>query len=648
MVETIVLVGNPNVGKSVIFGRLTGTYAVVSNYPGTTVDISRGAMTLAGRRYEVIDTPGTDALLPSSEDEQVTRDVIMRVRPAAVIQVADAKNLRRALLLTFELIECGVPLILALNMHDEAVSRGIRIDAPRLENILGVPVIATIGITGEGIPELKKRLPHARHGNFNATYPPEIERLLTETAAGFGAPAPCARAAAAMLVSGDRTVFRYVAGALPDGFIGRLERKVADFVRPPRLLIFETKNMYAAQITGEVITSQGTPAESRLARLGALCMRPFPGYLIVLAVLFIMYEFVGVFAAGTLVNLLENHLFGRYVIPLAGTLINGAIPSEIVREFLMGPYGLVSMALTYAAAIVLPVVAAFFLFFGLLEDSGYLPRLSVMLDRLFRTFGLNGKAVLPMVLGLGCGTMAALGTRILETRKERLLALLLLSLTIPCSAQLGIILGLLAGLSWQAGLIWFVSITGSLVAVGAAANRVLPGHRSPFILEIPPLRRPDFGNVVTKVKMRLVWYVKEAVPLFALGTAILFFSDKLHMLSVLERVARPVVVSAMGLPAQVTPTFILGFLRRDYGAAGLFVMAQDGLLDARQVVVSAVAITLFIPCVAQCFVVIREQGMKIAIALFAFVIIYAIGYSSLLNMVLKTFHPLILAPLGRG
>src|SRR3989339_672165 len=159
MVETIVLVGNPNVGKSVIFGRLTGTYAVVSNYPGTTVDISRGAMTLAGRRYEVIDTPGTDALLPSSEDEQVTRDVLMRSRPAAVIQVADAKNLRRALLLTFELIECGVPLILALNMHDEAVSRGIRIDCPRLEHILGIPVVATVGITGEGISELKKRLP---------------------------------------------------------------------------------------------------------------------------------------------------------------------------------------------------------------------------------------------------------------------------------------------------------------------------------------------------------------------------------------------------------------------------------------------------------------------------------------------------------
>ena len=634
MVETIVLVGNPNVGKSVIFGRLTGTYAVVSNYPGTTVDISRGAMTLAGRRYEVIDTPGTDALLPSSEDEQVTRDVLMRSRPAAVIQVADAKNLRRALLLTFELIECGVPIILALNMYDEAVSRGIRIDCPRLEHILGIPVVATVGITGEGISELKKRLPGARPSIFPLTYQPEVERLLAETAAAFGAPEFCARAGTAMLVSGDKTVLRY-AGAVPDGFMARLERRVADFVRPPRLLMFETRNMYAAEIVGEVVTGHGTPAESRLARLGALCMRPFPGYLIVLAVLFIMYEFVGVFAAGTLVNLLENKLFGLYIIPFARALTENLIPSQFVREFLVGPYGLISMALTYAAAIVLPVVGAFFLFFGLLEDSGYLPRLSVMLDRLFRTFGLNGKAVLPMVLGLGCGTMAALGTRILETRKERLLALLLLSLTIPCSAQLGIILGLLAGISWKAGLIWFVSIAGSLVVVGAAANRVLPGHRSPFILEIPPLRRPDFENVVTKVKMRLVWYVKEAVPLFALGTALLFFGDKLHLLSAVERLAQPVVVSAMGLPEQVTPAFILGFLRRDYGAAGLFVMAQQGLLDARQVVVSAVAITLFIPCVAQCFVVIREQGMKIALALFAFVIVYAIGYSSLLNMALE-------------
>ena len=295
------------------------------------------------------------------------------------------------------------------------------------------------------------------------------------------------------------------------------------------------------------------------------------------------------------------------------------------------------MALTYALAIVLPIVGAFFIVFGFMEDSGYLPRLSVMLDRAFRKFGLNGKAVLPMVLGLGCGTMAAMGSRILESKKERLIAVLLLSLTIPCSAQIGVILGLLSGLSYKATLIWLLSITLSLTFVGYLASKIIPGTASCFVMEIPPLRKPELSNILLKVKMRVAWYFKEAVPLFILGTLILFAADKLNLIKAAERIASPVISGLLGLPAMATESFILGFLRRDYGAAGLFMLTKDGFMDPRQVVVSIIAITLFVPCIAQSFMVIKEQGYKIAFMIFAFVSVYALLFAGLVNFILRTF-----------
>jgi ferrous iron transport protein B len=241
-----------------------------------------------------------------------------------------------------------------------------------------------------------------------------------------------------------------------------------------------------------------------------------------------------------------------------------------------------------------------------------------------------------MVLGLGCGTMASLTTRILETRKERLLVIVLLAVAVPCSAQLGVTLGLLAGLSIMAFVIWFLSIIISLLLVGWAAEKLIPGCRQPFLLEIPPLRIPNMGNIFQKVRMRLMWYLKEAVPLFVLGTAILFFMDITGLLSLSERVLKPFISTGLGLPAETTSSFIMGFLRRDYGSAMLYNMAKHGLLTPRQVVVSVVTITLFIPCIAQFFVVVKEHGIKLALVILAFVMAYAFLFGGALNLLLKT------------
>ena len=621
------LIGNPNVGKSVIFNKLTGSYAVVSNYPGTTVDLSRGMTNFGGKPYQLIDTPGTLSLVPSSEDEQVTRDLVFRERPDVIVQVADAKNLRRTLLLTIELAELKVPMVLVLNMADEARERGIKVDRAELEKILGISVISTVGITGEGVKELAKQIPLAKVPAFNMSYSPEIEQLIEQAEKLLPENKMFKRALALMLVSGDEAALRYVDIKLHGDIRSAILGSAAD----AKEAVFRFKNGVVNDILQKITLTAAKLNVSLSKKFGELLMKPFPGYIVVLLALFIMYEFVGVFAAGILVNLLEKQLFGGLINPFFAALSLKVFGLGFINDLLVGPYGLISMALTYALAIVFPIVSAFFLFFGFLEDSGYLPRLSVMIDRVFELFGLNGKAVLPMVLGLGCGTMAAMSARILETKRERFLVILLLSLAVPCSAQAGVILGMLAGLSWKVSVLWLLSISGSLFFVGAVSGRMISGKRSPFMLEIPPLRWPSLSNILIKIKMRLAWYLKEAVPLFALGTLILFACDKFHVLSAVERALRPVVSGFLGLPVSVTQSFILGFLRRDYGAAGLFVLARQGALSARQVLVSTVAITLFMPCIAQCFMVVKEQGWKIATLIFIFVSLYALVFSGILN-----------------
>jgi ferrous iron transport protein B len=284
---------------------------------------------------------------------------------------------------------------------------------------------------------------------------------------------------------------------------------------------------------------------------------------------------------------------------------------------------------------VLPIVFMFFLVFSAMEDSGYLPRLAVMVNSSFRLIGLNGKAVLPMILGLGCDTMATLTARIMETRKERILVTLLLALGVPCSAQLGVVLGMLSSVGFAAGLWWGVTVVATMIAVGFLAARMLPGEGSDFLLEMPPIRRPQLGNILTKTGARIEWYLKEALPLFVLGTLILFVLDRLRLLSVIVRAGEPLVVGVLGLPAAAAEAFLIGFLRRDFGATKLFDMAQQGALSTVQVVVAMVVITLFIPCIANVFMIAKERGVRTALAMVAFIFPFAFGVGGLLNAVLR-------------
>jgi ferrous iron transport protein B len=373
-------------------------------------------------------------------------------------------------------------------------------------------------------------------------------------------------------------------------------------------------------------------------RLARAVREPLTGLPILALVLYVVYLIVGVFGAQTLVELLEDGLFGTWINPAATEIANRVIPVALVRDFLVGEYGLITMGLTYAIAIVLPVVATFFLVFGFLEDSGYIPRVAIFTDRIFRAIGLNGKAVLPMVLGLGCDTMATMTTRILGTPKERLIAILLLALGVPCSAQLATIMGILGGISAYALLTLFSVVLGQMFLVGFLAARIVKGERSEFIMELPPIRWPKARNLFVKTGLRVRWYLKEAAPLFLYGTILLFVLDRVGLLARLTRLGEPLVSGALGLPAESSGVFLMGFLRRDYGAAGLFAMNDAGKLTGVQCVVALTVMTLFVPCIANFLVMVKERGLKTGLTLLSIITVVAILTGAGLNYVLHALQ----------
>jgi ferrous iron transport protein B len=641
----VALVGNPNVGKSVIFASLTGRYVTVSNYPGTTVEVSRGRARLDGNEVEIIDTPGAASLVPMSEDEQATRDILLSGQIGRVIQVADAKNLERSLALSLQLAEAGVPFVIALNMMDEARSRGIEPNAKTLSEIIGVETIPTVATRRRGIDRLARAMGSARRSPVRVEYGVAIEDAIGRIEPMLRGYAIAPRSLAVMLLSGDTSITPWLRRSLGAADFARVQ-EISDelqarYGEPLGYVMARARWAKAESIVNRAVGYTGAVEPGLAAAIGKLMTHNVAGWFILVFVLWLTYEFVGRFGAGTLANLLEGGLFDRYLNPVMVSAVGHVLPWHalaIVRDALVGDYGMLTVALKYAVGLVLPIVTTFFIVFGLLEDSGYLPRLAVMTNSVFKRIGLNGKAILPMVLGLGCGTMAALTTRIMQTRKERVLVILLLALGVPCSAQLGVILGMLHGVGVPGTLVWVGVLLGVIFVVGAAAARVVPGESTEFILELPPVRIPQMTNVGTKTLARMEWYLREAVPLFILGTFLLFILHRAGFLYYIDRAASPVVTGWLALPGKASEAFIVGFLRRDYGAAGLYSLAKSGQMDGVAVVVGMVTITLFIPCIANFFVIIKELGLKAAAAIAVFIVPFAFLIGGLVNLILRGFH----------
>ncbi|HLD56108.1 MAG TPA: ferrous iron transport protein B [Candidatus Omnitrophota bacterium] len=636
--KKLAIVGNPNVGKSVLFNNLTGRYVTVANYPGTTVQVARGKAKMGDAGYEVIDTPGMYSFSPITEEEKVARSILIKENPYLVIHVVDAKNLERMLPFTLQLLEASLPTILVLNMMDEAERSGVTIDISKLEKELGIPVVGAVSTTGEGMAELKNRIQKFRAKEYEYRIPIDgpIEAALNETEKLLnGEYAVSRRLIGHLILQGDQEVGALVGEKQPE-IVYRLE-EIREEIRFHSADPIEYQVAICLKNESDKIVRQVMEVKDGKAgfkeRLSRLMMNPITGLPILFLVLYVgLYKFVGEFGAGTAVDFIERTIFERYVNPWITDIFSRIVPWPIARSLFVGEYGVITLGFRYAVALILPIVTFFFIVFSIIEDTGYLPRLAMLIDRMFKKIGLSGRAVIPMVLGFGCDTMATMVTRTLPTPRERLISTLLLALAVPCSAQLGVILALLHGKP-AAFFIWSGMVCLVFLFVGYLAAKILPGERPSFYMELPPLRWPKISNVAIKTYVRVKWYFKEVLPLFLLASLFIWLGQLTGLFDLaIYLLQRP--VEMIGLPQEAAKIFLFGFFRRDYGAAGLYDLTKAGILNERQLVVACVALTLFLPCIAQFLMNLKERGWKTGLGISVFILFFSFGAAFVLNFLL--------------
>lgn len=460
--------------------------------------------------------------------------------------------------------------------------------------------------------------------SLDLSYSPSVERAISEIESYLSADYGLSRRAIAMLaLQQDEEVLEWIEAQ--EGRKAAEAIKQAVGTEPHGLALTTELQEWASSVADETLYSPLQRKKPLGEWLGQICASPVYGFpMLFLVVYFGLYQFVGVFGGGTVVGWLEKGLFGEYVNPAVTGFFNAILPWPWLRMLFVGEYGVITLGVTYAVALILPLVTFYFLTFAILEDSGYLPRLAMLVDRLFKTLGLNGRAVIPIVLGFGCDTMATIVTRILETRRERVIATVLLALAIPCSAQLAVIMSLLAqrpeathllGLSMPTGLVvWGFVLALVFLVAGFLAARLTPGKAAPFFLELPPMRWPSPANVVAKTLSRLHWYFLEVFPLFIWASVMIWVGQITGLFGLLVRGLEP-LVRLVGLPNEAATAFLFGFFRRDYGAAGLMKVSGEGGLNGTQLVVACVTLTLFLPCIAQFMVMRKERGWKMAVGM---------------------------------
>ena len=441
-----------------------------------------------------------------------------------------------------------------------------------------------------------------------------------------------------LLLQGDPQIERQVRKqeAANYGLIQEMvTRTRANYSQPLSYIIALRRKGEAERILSATVTSREKSGGGFAEKLSRAMMNPITGIPILMAVLYFgLYQFVGILGAGTLVDLIEGTVFGEWLNPWVTGVFTSFIPFKVIQDLFVGEYGIVTLGLSYAIAIIFPIVTTFFIVFSMIEDSGYLPRLAMLVDRVFKVIGLSGRAVIPMVLGFGCGTMATIVTRTQETKRERIITTLLLALVIPCSAQLGVIFAILSD-NGLALFIWIVAISLIFLLVGYLSAKVIPGNKASFYMEVPPLRLPKVSHVLVKTYSRLQWYFVEVLPIFILASILLWIGDLTGLLAVATRGLEP-VVEFIGLPPEASFAFLYGFFRRDFGAAGLYDLHNSGVLVGIPLVVAAVTLTLFIPCIAQFSVMLKERGIKTALAIALFIFPFAFLAGFILNLILTT------------
>jgi len=537
--------GNPNIGKSVVFSRLTGAEVITSNYPGTTVDFSRGKARLLGSQVEVIDAPGTYSLQPTNRAEEVAVEVLRWAD--LIINVVDATNLERNLFLTLELLESKKPMILVLNMWDEAERSGIEIDVKELETHLSVPVVATIALTGEGIKDLVSRL--------NEALTPRESKMLTEEEK--------------WIEIGHITRDVQKVTHKHPGVLNRFsEATIKPLTGTPIALIVIFATFWMVRLIGEGL----------IAHL----FEP----------LFELYRPLAMVISAKLGSGMLHDL-------LIGKLINGEI--DFVQSM-----GVLTTGIYVPLGMVLPYIVGFYLVLSLLEDSGYLPRLATLSDNVFHRLGMHGHAIVPLFLGLGCNVPGALATRTLETRKQRFISATLLGLAVPCTAKSAMIFGVLGSYGQSYVLLVFATLALVYVAAGLVLNKVVQGESPEIFLEIPPYRMPTVRMILNKTWMRIRWFLKEAIPFLFLGVLMVNVLYTIGFIEWIGRLFAPLMEGWLAIPKEAVAALLVGFFRKDLAVGMLLPLG----LTAPQMVIATTVLSLYFPCVATFAVLLKELGVK--------------------------------------
>ena len=585
-----------------------------------------------------------------TEEERVAKLLVLDKRFDLMVHVVDAKNIEKSIDLTLQLIDAGKEVILVLNMMDELEKIGASVDAKVLSHELGIPIVLTAAAENRGLDELKHTIVNydsiedeilnESTSLLDVDYGRSIEIAISEIKDNIHGEYPVSkRYLAVSLLEGDEDTEELVRKTEDFSQLSEIiDRQRAKFDEPVKYLTKLKLADYAKDIksTFTTINSVNNIDEDSFGeKLSRIMIHPIYGFIILALVLsFGLYLFVGVLGAGILVDFLQDIVFGKYINPIVISLVVNNIPWVPIQELIVGPYGIVTLGITYGFGIILPIVSLFFIVFSILEDSGYLPRLVLLVDNGFKRIGLSGRSVIPFVLAVGCGSMATMVTRTLETRRERNIATMIMALTIPCSAQLGVIMALLSAHP-KSVLIWFGMILLNFIVVGILAKKFVPGEQPSFFMELPPLRWPKFSHIANKTWTRLVMYIKELIPIFIAISVIIWALDLVGIFEFIIAAVRP-LVNAIGLPDQTSASFVLGFFRRDFGAAGL--MSIHTMLTGVQLLVASITLTLFLPCVAQFIIMIKERGFKLALfnALLSIVIAFTTGF--IVNLILTSLN----------
>ena len=630
-----VLVGNMNVGKTSVFSKITSGNVRTINIPGSTVAISSAAIN--GEKGRVYDTPGIASIFSNNEDERATREVILSEETGCdingIVLVADAKNLKRSLAIALQYSEFGLPMLFNINMLDEAVSRGIEIDTEKLSDVLGIEVTGTIAPEGIGIREMLDKFGRLRRPSLRFPYPPALEAFLRDMEKIIGNDRIAARGVALLLLHGDRNAMLRIERRCGGEEVAKVQQRIDHYYEETpnhsRRLLTEFYNTRAAEILAEVQTAEPPSKSSALAAFGDMCTAFTTGIPIALVVLVAMYFFIGEFGATWLVDTLNSKIFEGMLFPLV-TGFTDRLPSPFLRDMIMDPdFGILSTGVFLAMGLVLPVIFCFYISFGILEDSGYLPRISILLDNILQKIGLNGKGVIPLAMGFSCVTMALLTTRILNTEKEKNIASFLLYLCSPCAPLIAVMLIILDKMPASATIAVFLILTGQVLIAGYFANRILPGQRFPLFLEIPPMRIPLFRAVLRRAVAKTWFFMLEALPVFIAASFAVFLFERAGGLTLLEHTLGPVIGHIMGLPEKSVQVFIKTMIRRESGATELEHLRH--LYTNLQLVVNLLVMTLVAPCMNALVVLFKERGMKVCLIINIAVLLYAIAAGSLIN-----------------